>query len=215
MTPLVVSSQVNDRVISTLNSEGFRIGNDMILRKRDKPDMLFAEYVSTVFLPHIAKIRSDPKFTHKETVFLMDNCSLHLRQTLADYYMEVVIVPPHTTNIFQCLDLSLFGVLKKKMNSKLPLRSDDSVVAFIRRLFHNLKQTLTPEIVRNTFVHIGVEYNIDVEPYLLICDQSVLRQSSGFLAIWQRDYPLEQLSPRRQRAKFGWVNQDKGIEWNE
>jgi hypothetical protein len=101
------------------------------------------------------------------------------------------------------------------VNSRLPLGSDDSVVAFIRRIFHNLKQTLTPDIVRSAFVHIEVEYNIDAELYLLIFDESVLRQSSEFLAIWQRDYPLEQLSPRRQRARFDWVNQDKRIEWNE
>jgi hypothetical protein len=76
MTPFVVSSQVNDHVTDTLKSEGFRIGSDMVLRKRDKPYMnatLFAEYLSTVFLPHIAKIRSDPRFTDKEAVLLMDN----------------------------------------------------------------------------------------------------------------------------------------------
>jgi hypothetical protein len=149
----------------------------------------------------------------------MDNCSLHLSedilQTLADCHLKVVTLPPHTTNIFQGVDLSLFGVLKKKMNSQLPLRSDDSVAAFIRRIFHSLKQTLTPDIVRSDFVHIGVEYNIDAEPYLLIFDESVPHQSSEFLAIWQRDDPLEQLPPRSQRARFGWVNQDKHIEWNE
>jgi hypothetical protein len=39
MTPFVTSSQVNDHVIRTLKSEGFGIGSDMILRKRDKPYM--------------------------------------------------------------------------------------------------------------------------------------------------------------------------------
>jgi hypothetical protein len=124
--------------------------------------------------------------------------------------VKVVTFPPNTTNIFQCLDLSLFDVLKKKMNYRLPLGSDDSVVGFIRRIFHNLKQTLTQDIVRSAFVIIGVEYNIDAEP--LIFDKSVLRQNSGLLAIWQRDYLLEQLSPRTQRAGFGWINQDQCIE---
>jgi hypothetical protein len=76
MTPFVVSSQVNDRVISTLKSEWFRISGDMILRKQDKLYMhaaLFAEYVPKVFLLHIAKIRSDSRFTDKEAVLLMDN----------------------------------------------------------------------------------------------------------------------------------------------
>jgi hypothetical protein len=92
MTPFVISSQVNDRVISTLKSEGFRIGSDMILRKLDKPYMnaaLFTEYVLTVFLPHIAKIRHDLRFTDQEAVLLMNNGSLHLREDilhLKSYY---------------------------------------------------------------------------------------------------------------------------------
>jgi hypothetical protein len=113
-----------------------------------------------------------------------DNCSFHLRedilQTLADYHVKVVTFPPHTTSIFQFLDLSLFSVLKKKMNYRFPLGSNDSVVAFIRRIFHNLKQTLPPDIVRSAFVHIGVEYTIDAEPYLLIFDESVFAKVQDF-----------------------------------
>jgi hypothetical protein len=48
----------------------------MILEKRDKPHMnavLFHEYISTVLLPHIARVRSNPGLEHEPAVLLMDN----------------------------------------------------------------------------------------------------------------------------------------------
>jgi hypothetical protein len=89
------------------------------------------------------------------------------------------------------------------MNYKLPLGSDDSAVTFVKRIFHNLKQTLVADNVRSAFIHIDIRYNIDVEPYLLMFDEFVRRKSQGFLALWQRNYRLEELSPRRRRARFG------------
>jgi hypothetical protein len=81
MTPFFVSLQVNDNVTRRLKSDEFRINSDVRLRKCDEPYMkatLFTEYRSTVLLPHIAKIQSDPGFTDKEAVLLMDNCSPHM-----------------------------------------------------------------------------------------------------------------------------------------
>jgi hypothetical protein len=68
----------------------------------------------------------------------------------------IITFPPHTTNIFQCLGLSLFGVLKKRINYKLPLDSDDSTGMFMKRIFHNMKQTLLEDNVRSVFIQIGV-----------------------------------------------------------
>jgi hypothetical protein len=80
------------------------------------------------------------------------------------------------------------------------------VAAFVKRTFHNLKQIFVPDSIRSVFIYIGIQYNIDVEPHLLVFDKSALRESPEFLAIWQRDYPLEQLALRRKRSRFGWVN---------
>jgi hypothetical protein len=101
------------------------------------------------------------------------------------------------------------------MNHKLPLENDNSTTAFIRRIFHNMKQTLVTDNVRNAFMQSGVQYNIDVVPYRLISDESVFRQSEGFLALWPRDSALEQLSARRRKARFGWVKQEMRTNWIE
>jgi hypothetical protein len=210
MTPFLFSSQGNDNVIGTLKTEGFRMGSERILRRRDKPDMnagLFAEYISKVFLPHIARVRSHPRFSNEQAVLVMDNCSVQVRpdilQILADNHVKVITFPPHTTNIFQCLDLSLFSVLKKKMKSRLPLERIDSASTFIKRIVHNMKQALVPDNVRRAFVHIGMRYRTDVDPYLLIFDGSVLRESQRFLALWHCGDLLQELPPRRRNARFG------------
>jgi hypothetical protein len=101
------------------------------------------------------------------------------------------------------------------MSYKLPMNSDDSTAALIRYIFHNMKQTLVADNLRSAFVQIGVSYNIDVVPCCLIFDESTLRQSQGFLALWHRDYPLEQLLTRRRSAQFGWVNREMRNDWIE
>jgi hypothetical protein len=76
----------------------------------------------------------------------MDNCSIHVQvetlQTLADHRVKVITFPPHTTHIFQCLDLSLFGKFKKKTSDKLPLENDEHTAGFVERIFHRMEQTL-------------------------------------------------------------------------
>jgi hypothetical protein len=56
------------------------------------------------------------------------------------------------------------------------------------------------------FEAIGLIYDIEQIPYGLLFDGEKLRQSPGFVALWERNTPLESLSRRRQNAKFGWIN---------
>jgi hypothetical protein len=66
---------------------------------------------------------------------------------LVDHRVKVLTFPPHTTHIFQSLDLSLFGNFKKRMNYRLPLETDETTAGFIKRLFHMMKQTLVEDNV--------------------------------------------------------------------
>jgi hypothetical protein len=132
MTPFMVSSQVHDSVIERLKTEGFRMGVGLILERRQKPYMtaaLFQQYVITVLIPFINRIRTNDQLAGKPAILLMDNCSLHTRpevlEMLREHDVKVITFPPHTTQVFQALDLSLFGVLKRKLQYKLPLGNDD------------------------------------------------------------------------------------------
>jgi hypothetical protein len=61
MTLFVISSQINDSAIERLKVEGFRMGVDLILEHRQKPDMsaaLFQPYATTVLVSFIKKLRA-------------------------------------------------------------------------------------------------------------------------------------------------------------
>jgi hypothetical protein len=82
LTPFVVSSQVNDKVIETLKIEGFRMDVDMILEHRQKPYVtatLCQQYVTSVLIPFIERLRTNPGFTGKSAILLLNNCSIHTR----------------------------------------------------------------------------------------------------------------------------------------
>jgi hypothetical protein len=88
MILFVASSQDRDAFVWKLKIEGFRIGTKIILKKWEKLDMnveLFREYMSTILFPHIAKVRLDLRLTDEPAILLMDNCSVHMREsTLRD-----------------------------------------------------------------------------------------------------------------------------------
>jgi hypothetical protein len=66
LTPFVVSLQVNDKVTETLKIEGFWIGVDMVLEHNQKAYVtatLFQQYVTSVLIPFIERLRTNPEFT--------------------------------------------------------------------------------------------------------------------------------------------------------
>jgi hypothetical protein len=108
--------------------------------------------------------------------------------------VKVITFPPHTTDTFQCFDLSLFGNFKKKLNYKLPLESDEHTAGFIKRIFHLTKQTLVEDNRQNVFVQFGLQYNLEGTLDLFHFDDGVLRESPRFTSPWESNYPAEKLS---------------------
>jgi hypothetical protein len=147
---------------------------------------------------------------------LLDNCSIHttpeILSILREHNVKVITFPPHTTQIFQVLDLSLFGVFKRKMQYKLPFGNDNLTTKFIQKAFHSLKQTFVADNVRSAFRMLGFEFNISETPYTLLFREEKLRQSHGFREIREVDYPVDKLSKRRREARYGWINQDENTE---
>jgi hypothetical protein len=100
----------------------------MVLEHRQKAYVSatpFQQYVTSILIPFIERRRTNPEFTDKSAILLMDNCSIYTRPevvaTLRDHNMKLITFPPHTAQIFQNLDLCVFGVFKRKMQEKLPV----------------------------------------------------------------------------------------------
>jgi hypothetical protein len=146
MIPFMVCSRLNGTVERLLKLRGFRFVVELILRKRDKLYMdsqLFHEYMATILIHYIKELPTNDKFAGKNTVLLMDNCAIHVQSDLlrfrADHQGKVITLPPHTNQIFQSLDLSLFGNFKKKMNYRVPLETDETIAGFVTRICHAME----------------------------------------------------------------------------
>jgi hypothetical protein len=127
-----------------------QIGKHLILKRRDKPYVnadLFEKYIRTAFLPHLLATRRMYDFGDDNAVLLSGNCSPHLAPAvltlLSNAPVPIVTFASHTTQIFQILDLTLFGVLKRREQSQLPFDDARGTVHFIRKVHHNFRPAMT------------------------------------------------------------------------
>jgi hypothetical protein len=61
---------------------------------------------------------------------------------LTEARVRVITFAPHTTQIFQVLDVTRFGVLKRRLGYNLPFEDEKEAVGFIMKVYHDFKQTV-------------------------------------------------------------------------
>jgi hypothetical protein len=125
---------------------------------------------------------------------------------LREYDVKVIAFPPHTTRISQASSPSLFGVLSRKLQYKLPFDNGDLAVALIQKAFRALTQTNVPDNVRNAFTMLEFEFHIATQPHPLLLREEKLRGSQGFREISDGDDPLDRLSKKNPESRYGWIN---------
>jgi hypothetical protein len=216
LTPYIVTSKHSERVRERLKSRGVRLGVDFVLRHRSKSYVngkLFLEYINIIFIPYLNELWESEEFAECEAVLLMDNCSPHMGEAvialLTDVRVRIVTFATHTTQIFQVLDVVLFGALKKHATSLTMLDEEQLVAAFLIKVYHDYKQTMVEVNTWGAFAAIGLTHDITQDPYGPIFDEEKFRQSPGFLELWQSDVPFESLSTRRQQTRFGCINKQE------
>jgi hypothetical protein len=220
MTLFMVCSRLHGTVERLLELRGFRLGVELIVGKRDKPYMdsqLFYEYIPIIPIHYIDELPTSQEFASKDTVLFMDNWAIHVQldtlRFLANHQGKVTTLPPHTDQIFQSFDPSLFANLKKNMNDRVPLETDETTAGSMKRIFHAMEQTLVEDNVGSAFLQLGLQYDIDTGRYVLRFGEYTVRQSPGFTSLWQPDHADEKLSLQRQNATFSWVNKTMCPEW--
>jgi hypothetical protein len=101
------------------------------LKHRAKPYVnaeLFEDYLRSVLLSHLIITRIVKDLREKDAVPLMDTCSPHISpsviELLSTASVRVIVATfapqPHTAQIFQVLDLTLFGFLKRRGQYQFP-----------------------------------------------------------------------------------------------
>jgi hypothetical protein len=213
LTPYVVSSQASQPIKQALADQGLQLGRHLILRQRDKAYVngeIFKDYIQRVFIPHLEILRQKEEFAGEEAALLMDNCPSHVKPEilgiLTEARVRIVTFAPHTTNLFQALDLTLFGAFKKRGQYQLPFDTDQRTANFIMKVYRDFRATMIDVSVLGAFRAIGLTFHADGEITRVHFDEIRLRQSPGFRELWAIDYPPENLSARRRGARFGWIN---------
>jgi hypothetical protein len=150
LTPYIITSQAPTSVKERLKKEGVRFGTVFVLNSNPSPYInaeIFLDYIRTVFLPNLAELRTLDAFTEETGVLLMDNCPSHVTDDdiiglLTEARVRVTTFAAHTTQIFQVLDVTLFGVLKRRLRYKLPFEGERETVKSTMKVYHDFKQTM-------------------------------------------------------------------------
>jgi hypothetical protein len=199
-----------------LKKESVRFGTDFVSRSNPSRYIkaeIFLDYIRTVFLPNLAELRKLDAFTEETVVLLMDNCPSHVIDdiiaVLTEARVRVTTFVPYTTQIFQVLDVTLFGVLKRRLGYKLPFEDEKETVKFIMKVYHDFKQIMMESNTWRALRAIDFYFDPDGEPYQLLFNEEKLRQIEGFREVWSIDLVLDQLSSWRQNIRFGWINKQE------
>jgi hypothetical protein len=125
--------------------------------------------------------------------------------------VRVVTFAPHTTQIFQVLNLTLFGLPKRRGQYQLPLEDDAGKSRFINKVYHDYDFRITMMIIEpniwGAFRDIEVKYSVVYGVQPVSSDEIILRESEGFRELWDIDFSVGNLSPRRQSCKTRWINE--------
>jgi hypothetical protein len=106
---------------------------------------LFRQYIQEMFLPAVATNRRLPGCNNKRAILFCDNYTCHcfeaILKELAENGAVVLTCPPHTSHMFQVLDVVLFGNLKRCKKYQTPGENEDREVDHILRIFKAKKRS--------------------------------------------------------------------------
>jgi hypothetical protein len=133
---------------------------------------IFLDETQTVFLPTLTELRTLNEFAEEFAVLLMDNCSSHVTPDviglLTEARIRVITFAPHTMQVFQILDVTLFGALKGHPTYELPFEDDKATVNFIMEVYHDFKQTMVDPNIWGALQALGLEFETRTDPYRLL-----------------------------------------------
>lgn len=212
LTPLTI---MKNKLPKKIIDSAIRLDEDMIFRQRDKPYMdesLFYEYITNVFIPYIENVRVIQNLNEETAVLMMDSASCHCSERIMKICGQnnviVLVYPSHTSNIFQALDLSFFGILKRNIAKENQYNCEEILSKQIFEIIQSYEKTATSLNIRSSFLKAGIKYNVSEKPIRLMIDENIMRENEGFKEIWDKNISIDILSKRRKDQKFGVLNSE-------
>jgi hypothetical protein len=209
--PLLVCSRAE---ASSVFEMGVREDIDLKIKIQPSPYInkeLFLEYLRDAFIPTVESNRQLPGCQGKPAILFCDNCSSHcsedILKELSAHGILLLTYPPHSSHVFQVLDVLLFGNLKSAKKYLPRDTSASPIVDHVLRVFRAYEQVTTSTTVRASWQKAGFGFVRRDGTYYLWVDEAKIRGSPEFSEIWNIDYPEEALPMRRRQQKWGWLNE--------
>jgi hypothetical protein len=123
---------------------------------------IFERYVDTVLIPAVEANRQLPGCNKNPAILFYDNCSAHMSNSmlekLAGHEVLILTYPPHTSHIFQDLDVLLFGLVKR--SKKYQIRDDTLPIQFDHMvgIFRAYEAAMASTTIRAAWRQTGFEY---------------------------------------------------------
>ena len=204
LPPLIVSRRktIDDDVYNA----GWREGQDFVYAYQERGfinSKIFNNYIYEHVIPYIKNTRTSMKIEKSPAVLLIDNCPLHtneeLYRRLALENIRVITFPPHTTNLFQPLDLVTFHVYKQeKSNMRSKYKKGSQIDLFYRNLVSMEKATHSSNN-RNAFYCAGLSIQTSVIPHVASIRVEYLNEVID-------ESNLSNDERINNMIEFGWVN---------
>jgi hypothetical protein len=139
-----MTSQNSPTAQEHLNKQGVRLGRDFALKFNQKlyfnADILL-NYIGAIPIPYIDTFRGRAVLTQEIAVLLMAHCSADVSHDvihiLTKARVRILTFAPHTTQVFQVLDLILFRVLERWPRYELPFDEHHATFKVITKVYHN------------------------------------------------------------------------------
>lgn len=212
LTPHFIVSSNSAKQVFQL---GIREGIDLNITTNTSPyvnEEIFHTYIEKTLIPYVNNQRRIEGFEKEFGVLFMDNCMAHCSERslklLAENSIIVISFPPHTSNLFQMLDLVLFGCVKN-IKRGIERRKDLNPAAeILERTFRAYEQASTSSNCRSCFERAGMSSE-DVNGMLRIkFNEDYVRKAPNFAEIWNIDFKETNLSKRRANSKWGFINKE-------
>jgi hypothetical protein len=104
----------------------------------------------------------------------MEKCSADVSDNvirrLTEARVHVITFAPHTTQVFQVLGLTLFGVLKRCPRYELPFDGENATIEFTMNGYHNFTQTMVQSHMWRALHALEHEFDTRKELYKLLID---------------------------------------------
>jgi hypothetical protein len=137
---------------------GWRDGQDFLLRSNDTSYVtgdIFPEYLTVVFLRYVATVSESMNLSDSPAVLLCDDRTAHIgdeiKVLLARDDVRLITFPPHTSHLFQPLDLVAFGVFNREHGDLMVKLPRGSQVWQVTKLMKALERATDSSTNRAAF----------------------------------------------------------------